>query len=292
MPPETHFFSSFASDLIQRRKFPLTGSDLREELESFRELESSKGIVMDDDDVIDGLGNAAASPFELFEAIVRSLSGKASVLGEKTPGHLLWWRAIARAAPWMRFVIVARDPRAVVASSLSMPWRDTYDVSSFHGRRHLVFAARWMFDQETASALLATLGPGRCLLLRYEDVVADPQASRNDIASFLGLDATATPQAAPAGIVLPWEPWKQSALGEVRSDRLTAWGDDLPALEAAQVAAICSKGMRQLRYSEGRPGAVRAAWIRARMGPEVTRELRGYLDGYRKNDRYIRSISL
>jgi len=173
-----------------------------------------------------------------------------------------------------------------------MPWSDSDEFSSFHVHRHMGFAARWMFDQETATALLATLGPSRCLLLRYEDVVADPQASRHDIASFLGLDATAPAQAAPAGIVLPWEPWKQSALDEVKSDRLAAWGDNLPTLEATQVAAICRKGMRQFSYSEGCPGAVRAAFISARMGPGVSRQLRRYLEGYREYSRYITSIAL
>ena len=297
MPPETHFFSSFASELVQRREFPLTGSALREELERFSGLESSKDMVIDHEAIIEDLGNSADSPFEMFEAIVGAVAGPAEVLGEKTPGHLLWWRAIARAAPWMRFVIVVRDPRAVVASNLSMPWRDTFDLppfdlSSFSKRRDLVFAARWTFDQQTASALLATPAPSRCLLLRYEDVVADPQARRQDIASFLGLGAMAQPEKAPAGIVLPWEPWKRSALDAVRNDRLSAWSDNLPTREAAQVAAICWRGMRRFHYSEGRPGALRAAWIRAHMGPEITRELRRYLEGYLEYERHITSALL
>ncbi len=291
MPPETHFFSSFASDLLHRRAFPLAGSDLREELDRFSSLETSKGIEIDQSVVIDELGNVAGSPFELFEAIVRALAGPAVVLGEKTPGHLLWWPAIARRAPWVRFVVVVRDPRAVVASNLSMPWTDNEDVSAFSDRLHLPFAARWEFDQENASSLLATLRD-RSLLLRYEDVVADPDASRKTLASFLGRDAMAPLQTAPGGIVLSWEPWKQKALDEVTSDRLRAWGSDLPAREADEVSAICRRGMKEFGYSEGRPGALRAARIRARIGPDDTRNLRRFLDAYREYRSYITSTIL
>ena len=267
MPPETHFFSSFAADLVHRRVFPLAGSDLREELERFSALDTSKAIEIDQGAIIDDLSGVAASPFEMFESIVRALAGPAELLGEKTPGHLLWWPAIASAAPLVRFVVVVRDPRAVVASNLSMSWAGYDELSPFPGRIHLPLAARWQLDQQSASAMLATLGSSRCLLLRYEDVVADHETTRHQIGSFLGRDALAPLQTAPTGIVLPWEPWKQSALNEVTSDRVTAWGDALAPQEADQVVAICRRGMRQFGYTQGRPGAIRAARIRARIGP-------------------------
>ncbi len=292
MPPETHFFSSFASDLVYRREFPLAGSDLRDELLLFSGLDTSKGLAIDRERIIDDLSGVATSAFALFEAIVRSLAGPAEVLGEKTPGHLLWWTAIAKRAPWVRFVVVVRDPRAVVASNLSMPWAASEELSRFAGRAHLPLAARWEIDQERAHGMLATLGARRCMLLRYEDVVADPEATRKRVATFLGRDATVPAKTAPAGIVLSSEPWKQAALDHVTADRLTAWEEDLGAREAKQVTAICRRGMRQFGYTDRRTSALRAAKVRAGLGMEVSRELRHYVEAYREYQRYISAVDL
>jgi hypothetical protein len=291
MPPETHFFSDFASGLVHRRKFPLAGDALLEELDLFSARDSSKGLELDTDSVMGDLGGVAASPFELFEAIVRTLAGPARVLGEKTPGHLLWWPAIVRAAPWVRFVLIVRDPRAVTASSLSMPWTTNDDLASFESRIHLPLAARWMFDQWTASRLSTTLGTQRCLVLRYEDLVADPDAARERIASLIGLSVGVLRQPTPSEIVLPWEQWKRSALGAVRTDRVSAWSDTLGPREASQVAAICRAGMRRFGYTD-RPGPLRAAILRARLGPDDNRKLRHYLASHREYHRYITNVTL
>ncbi len=291
MPPETHFFSDFASDLVHRRKFPLTGVALREELELLSARDSSKGLGLDTDSMVEDLAGVAPSPFELFEAMVRALAGSAGVLGEKTPGHLLWWPAIARAAPWVKFVVVVRDPRAVTASSLSVPWTTSDDLASWGDRIHLPLAARWKFDQWTAARLSTTLGSDRCLVLRYEDVVADPDVARERIASLIGAPAGIPRQAAPSDIVLPWEQWKTDALGTVSPDRVSAWHDTLGHREALQVAAICRTGMAHFGYAD-RPGRVQAAILRARLGPEINRKLRRYLEPYHQYHRYITSVTL
>jgi hypothetical protein len=291
MPPETHFFSDFASDLVSRRKFPLAGSALLEELDLLSTRDSSKGLGIDRDSVMDILGGVAASPFDLFEAMVRALAGPAPILGEKTPGHLLWWPAIARAAPWVRFVLVVRDPRAVTASSLSMPWTSNDDLAGWGSRVHLPLAARWMFDQWTGARLSTTLGSKRCLVLRYEDVVADPDAARERIASLIGSSVGIPRQPVPSEIVLPWEQWKQDALGTVRADRVSAWHETLGHRDALQVAAICRTGMGHFGYAD-RPGHVQAAIVRARLGPETNRKLRQYIASYREYHRYITTVAL
>ncbi len=291
MPPETHFFSDFASNLVYRRKFPLAGAALREELELLASRDSSKGLELATDSIMDDLGGVADSPFGLFEAMVRALAGPNGILGEKTPGHLLWWPAIARAAPWVRFVVVVRDPRAVTASSLSMPWTADDDLASWGDRIHLPLAARWKFDQWTAARLSTTLGSERCLVLRYEDVVADPDAARERIASLIGAPAGLPRQPAPSEIVLSWEQWKTHALGTVSPDRVSAWHDALGPRKALQVAAICRTGMAHFGYAD-RPGHVQAAIVRTRLGPDTTRKLRRYLEPYRQYHRYITSVTL
>jgi Sulfotransferase family len=248
MPPETHFFSDFAWDLVRRHEFPLGGPALRDEIAIFAGLENSRGLDIDPDAIVGSLGGTAHSVYGLFDEMVRSLAGPAQIWGEKTPGHLWWWRPISVAAPWMRFVVVVRDPRAVVASLLAMPWEAGVDHQAWAGRLHLALAGKWAFDQEVASALLAELAPSRALLLRYEDVVSDPPAARSAIARLLGRSGTEQIQQAPSSMVHPWEHWKKRAMQDVVSERVDGWQTELGERRAAEVAWICRKGIAHFGY--------------------------------------------
>src|SRR5437588_2405307 len=94
VPPETHFFSSrFAGSLVQRNTFPLDRRTLADELQRYASLPTSRGFDLDVDAVIERLGGSCRSWERLFGAIVRQLAGPdVPVVGEKTPGHLPWWR--------------------------------------------------------------------------------------------------------------------------------------------------------------------------------------------------------
>ncbi len=185
----------------------------------------------------------------------------AELYGEKTPDHLLWWGPLAAALPSLRVVTVVRDPRAVVASLLRMPWT---------AKSHLRHAERWRFDQRMVAQARTTLGPGRCVVLRYEDVVEDPAGARVVLAGLLRLDG-GTPAGEPAAappegrLIAEGEWWKEAALGPVDAARVEAWREELTAAQAADVVAICRREMGWFGYDG--PTAT-AAWARlARMSP-------------------------
>jgi hypothetical protein len=285
MPPETHFFSQFATGLITRARFPLEGKDLAGEIERFGALDSSRGLEVDVGALAEDLGGACASPYALFDAIVRQLAGPGQVYGEKTPEHLMWWRPLSRAAPGLRFVVVVRDPRAVVASNLTMPWRGGGRIPAWGDNVHLAFAELWSCLQRQVHVMAGALGPERVLILRYEDVVAGPDATRQAIALFLGRPPVTEPASPPDGIVLPWESWKKEALGPVVAGHVEAWRATLGARRARQVAAVCRTGMRRFGYGAEAPSEIEAAVIGMSLGPrQAVRSLRyrraydGYLD--------------
>jgi glycosyltransferase involved in cell wall biosynthesis len=292
MPPETHFFSDFAWDLCFRRIFPIAMPELRDEIERFLALENSKGLEIDIPALVEDLRGKCNSIFELFEAIVRNLTGGARVLGEKTPGHLWWWPAIAEAAPHVQFVLTVRDPRAVVASILSMPWAKEGELAQWGDKAHLSLATRWAFDQEVAAAMIDAVGPSRCVVLRYEDVVARPETARHGIARLIGLGEDVSYQKAPDDLVLPWESWKLRALDEVTTDRVSTWGEDLGTARADEVAAICRAGMVRFGYSLRQPDAKTAALRRFRLGKKVREKLDEELDHYRIYESKIKQINL
>lgn len=280
MPPETHFFSQFAPKLLERREFPLNAEQISEEVASFAALDTSRGLEIDTEAVVAELGGTCARPFDLFDALVRQLSGPAEMWGEKTPDHLMWWRPVARSAPWVRFVAVVRDPRAVVASSLQMPWTGDSRMPAWGDDVHLAFAERWACLQRHLSAMQIELDPSRTMSVRYEDVVADPDGTRAALAEFLGRPAPSALQAPPAQIVQPWEPWKRDSLGPVTKDRLHTWNEALGTRRSREVAAVCHRGMRELGYD----GATARAPLRAStwlaMGPRAIARLLRYRRAY------------
>lgn len=251
VPHETHFFNRYAPDLLARRRFPLDESELRAELRCFQQVDTSHGLPLDVERVVELLGGRAESALVLFAGVVRALSEDATVLGEKTPEHLLWWEPLTSALPDLRIVGIVRDPRAVVASQRHVEW----GIKS-----HALLATQWALDQRELLRAREQLGSERFLLLRYEDMVSDPDAARSWIARFLGMQPSAA--ARPEGkvdassFVLPWEHWKAGVAGPVTRARCDAWRRELTPPEIAEVSTICADELHALGYGNAADDAV------------------------------------
>lgn len=239
VPPETHFLYFFAADLYRRRSFPLDAAAIRDEIALYAGLDKARDLEVDPDAVVAELGGTCRSVLQLFSALVRHLAGPAEVYGEKTPAHVVWWEKLAGAAPSLKFVAVVRHPAAVVAS-----W-----VAAWPRESWVAAAERWKLDQSRVAAMVDALGPGRTLLARYEDVVADPGAARAALATFLGREPPARPAAPVRPLYLPWETWKSKSLEPIDAARADAWRNALSPEQVAYVARVCRAGMARFGYS-------------------------------------------
>lgn len=241
VPPETHFLNRFAPGLLARATFPLEGRELRAELDRFLACDTSLDLPLDPAAAYELLDGCATDALQLFDAIAAAMAPDADVLGEKTPEHLLWWRALLAVRPGLRLVGVVRDPRAVVASQRKVHWGL---------RSHLQLAAQWALDQQELLTARDRLGRPRFLLLRYEDLVADPDRARRQLAGFLRIegDASAADRPDPADLMLPWEHWKARAAGPITDERTEAWRSELTTREAREVELVASGAMAQFGY--------------------------------------------
>lgn len=248
MPPETHFFAELALPLLARRRFPLDRVALAEELRAFGQLPSSRGMTFDPTAITARLAGRCSSLIELFDAVVRELVGPAALLGEKTPDHLRWWRPLSAARPALLFVAVVRDPRPVVASNLAAPFRQSRR-ESWGEDYPLALAVQWRFHQRLILRLAHRLGPRRCLLVRYEDITADPDRVRNQLGGFLQRPvAGRVPPSVGSAVVHPWESWKSESFGKIRDDASEQWRVGLSDRQAQLIVRICGREMRQLGY--------------------------------------------
>jgi hypothetical protein len=277
MPPETHFFDVFVPGLLRRGAPPLHGRRLAAEIEEWLGMEQVRGMDLDVDAVLRELGGHCDSMMQLFDALVRHLVTRAERYGEKTPKHLLWWRPLTEARSSMKVIAVVRDPRSVVASNLAAPWAAGISDWDWGSDLHVAMAERWRVEQEQVLLMTQVLG-SRCIVLRYEDVVAAPATARSAIAGLIDVDDTAVPteRSSPPSIVLPWETWKADALAEVHANRVNAWKADLGGRRSRVVSAICAHAMDRFRYRRTPRERLGDVVVATTLSPITQRRRRAY----------------
>jgi hypothetical protein len=164
-----------------------------------------------------------------------------------------------------------------------LDWRDDLFVA---------MAERWRVEQEQVGLMAQALG-SRCLVLRYEDVVADPATARRSIARLIDVD-TAQPTGQPASpnIVLPWETWKADALADVHSRRVDSWQADLGLRRGRVVSAVCGRIMDRFGYRRTPRERIGDAALAAALSPVTQRRRRAYRKGLLGEIEWINGVTV
>lgn len=245
--PETHFFPLIHRELGGLDPFPGTALTLPTLLRAYCNHRLTGGLGLTAERLEARLPSRSVSPYEVFCAVVAELGLGASIVGEKTPHHLHWWRPLAAADPHLKFVCVVRDPRAVAASMLNVP---------FGMNRPFLTASQWMEDLHEVEKAQAELS-GRVLRIRFEDMVQDPAGTKQTLGAFLGVDPDLVAHTSEVARPLfpEWErAWKARALGPVSTERVEAWRSQLSASQVAEVEAVAREGLVDLRYETATVG--------------------------------------
>lgn len=99
---------------------------------------------------------------------------------DKNPIYTFYVKEILRLIPSAKFIVMIRDPRAYIASSLEKP--DLPDK-----KRTLFFHASVWREYALQIEMLRNKYPQQCLLVRYEDLVAETETIMKKICSHLGI---------------------------------------------------------------------------------------------------------
>lgn len=160
-----------------------------------------------------------------IRATLHSILPWAKVVGDKYPGYIYRMDLMA-ACPEMRCIVIYRDCRDVVQSTLAMAatvWKDRHFATAMDTPAKV--ATRWVkaIDLQERNA-------GSLLAIRYEDLVTQPEPVLLRLGEYLDLD--------PAG----FDPHlvRRTSIGKHRG-RLTA-----EAL--AEIESIAGDTMRRLGY--------------------------------------------
>jgi len=113
-----------------------------------------------------------------YEYAQRNGKEEAHLLGDKNPEYSLYIKRLAQLYPESKFVHLVRDPRANVLSYQNVD----FDVNDTAALAH-----RWKKYNEHILDCQREL-PDRILLIHYEELLTDTQATLERICTFLGVD--------------------------------------------------------------------------------------------------------
>jgi hypothetical protein len=201
----------------------------------------------------------AERPPASFPDLVRACYGLWSVAqdkpryGDKTPMHVLHLRRLARMFPEARFVHVIRDGRDVATSYRSVPWGPSTVEDA---------AAEWRRRVRHGRRAGHALGPGRYREVRYEDLVADTEATMREVCRFIDAPWNES--------VLRYHERAEEIIGATRfpsahqrialppTAGLRDWTQELSSQDVARFETIAGSLLDELGYerSGGRPSLV------------------------------------
>lgn len=178
-----------------------------------------------------------ASYEELFLSLMRFFArvhGRRRC-GEKTPHNALVAEMLCQWYPCASVIHLLRDPRDAVASLLRMPWAPGNVRSN---------ARSWLRFNLAAWRLRSS---PRYLLVRYEQLVAQPEQELRRICAFVGEEYS------PAMLVPNWDPtadlpWFRRAEEPVTTGRLGKWREELTADQVALVEWYVGSHMEKFGY--------------------------------------------
>ena len=180
----------------------------------------------------------------------------ARVWGQKTPRFVRYRALFEHAFPGSRWILVYRDPRAVVAS-MRRSGQHTNSVSRG--------CKRWLRDNREIVALIegSEVRPENVMLVKYEELVSRFEKTMGDMIQFLQLAPVPmeTLQQAAKPVFFSRSGFENNTIrGGVRPDprRINDWQGVLTEDEVAAIEKACGREMEVLgyEYSTSRsPGA-------------------------------------
>ena len=284
--PETHFLNKMVkTEGNAEEAFKLFWSD-------YTRRDRFRSLNIDPDHMESLIRESGDLSFKnVFRTVLMqyATSRNKSRWGEKTPSHYAHLEQLLTWFPRASIIVVVRDPRAVCCSLLSVYWRrETRRLRNLEGQSTTRFR-RIYHDAQTWQLHVQDLvsrwtRDERVLIVRYEDLVSDPQLMLTEIFTFLRepvvLDVLADGYRADTGTVPDAEhrggrgSWRRGHLarasGPITTDSIDKWKEGLLDSEIMMIEKICRIGMGEMRYDAGSTkvdlglgriaGAVRYLW--------------------------------
>ncbi len=165
--------------------------------------------------------------------------GAACMMGDKNPSYALYVDDLVKAFPNAPIILLVRDARDNILSCQRV---------SFDFNDPIVLAERWrFFNKEVLAA--HKRHPQQTILVRFEDILAQPEKTLQKICTHLGL------QFEPAMLEfykkeehLKLESWKNFYSRPLEKSKISKWKEKMPAQEIQYAELINKKLLQRLGY--------------------------------------------
>jgi hypothetical protein len=188
-----------------------------------------------------GIGEAIGAIFEAYA----EQQGKPR-WGDKTPMYMRHLALLERLFPDTQFVHLVRDGRDAALSFLEMP-EGTFTRTWAHPTTPAGFACLWRKEVSDARALGRWVGGERYHEVRYEELVADPEATVSSICAFAGIPFDAAMLEYPGTVDVSDKP-HQLRLRRPPTVGVRSWREDMSTEEVAAFEAVAGELLEELGY--------------------------------------------
>jgi hypothetical protein len=182
--------------------------------------------------------------------------------GDKTPAYMQQLDLLERVFPGAQYVHLIRDGRDAALSFVAMRRRPRFNWARPRGMS--AFACQWKLEVEAAQAFGRRLGPERYVELRYEELVAAPEASLRRVCEFLGLGFE------PAMLdyhrqIDAGRLQDHPRLAQAPTPGVRRWREEMSSADAEVFEAIAGELLAELGYERAYPRPSATAQARARL---------------------------
>lgn len=184
--------------------------------------------------------------YSIFDAILQeyAIKMKKYRFGEKTPSNYEHVDLLLKWYPQARIIWLVRDPRAVTASLLAVPWGSSYaDVHAIRWRNSIHLINKdWARDE-------------RVKIVKYETLVTEPETVIKQVCQFIGEEYTPAMISERSEVTSPiinrddWSnTYLKSALRPIDKDTIERWRVKLSLYNIAVIEHITRREMHNWGY--------------------------------------------
>jgi len=159
--------------------------------------------------------------------------------GEKTPTNIRYLEQLVHIFPHAKIIHIIRDPRDVVASSITMPWTaNDAVINAYKWKCDIIYSQTFLNRTESY------------MELRYEDLVHETEDQLKRICSFIGedYDSRMLEFYKTSQTYVKNEPWKETTQSPINRSAIKRWSRDLSAPQVFLVEKIVGSFMERFRY--------------------------------------------
>lgn len=192
----------------------------------------------------------------VFTALLRAYADRRdkTIMGEKTPAHYRQVDTLLAWYPTARVVHMVRDPRAVYVSELrrrtarpeSVPYRWLIRVPVLMEAFVLLAVTRTWADAVHRHRRYARRYPDAYRLVRFEDLVREPETEIRRVCEFLGV--TIEPRMLRQKVVSRGERLGEAGFDAGAADR---WRRSIPDRDARALTWLLGRRIREMGYPRG-----------------------------------------